>query len=203
MDLEGVQGGSKRRRDPKRAQKDPRSMAIPSLESERPKQIELFLNAQGPQVPKDPWPRQIHISEVENGCGDVESAHLFPVKNNHACQKDEGSGKNSECTSKVEVAQTDCGTALILGKENVRDQVTRQDKENADSKRSVTAEHFSGNVFPLHEMAQNHQGDGDGSKPVQRWDSSFAHRVSNLFHREGSKQGSAGLGESIRQRLQE
>src|SRR5579862_8267805 len=173
----------------KRSQHDRNPEPVPPFQSERPEQVKLLLDTQGPQVSENPGPCNIHIRDIKHRGGNVVPADLVPVENDHDCQKNESSGKNAERTSRIKIRQTDGGTFLILAKQKIGNQISRQHEEDEHPHRAVSAQEFCRDVLPFDKVTQHHQRNGDRTKTVQRWDSSFSHKI--RFDRTGRTEGAA------------
>ena len=113
-----------------RGENDPRAPFEKQDQRKRPQQIELFFDAERPEMAEDPV-SAIEVAGVGCDGSDVEPGQFAPVERDGDGHENIGGGKNAIGAANIEILQRNCSRALMLAEELRRDEVSGENKENA------------------------------------------------------------------------
>src|SRR5579863_2394371 len=143
-------------------------MLGPSFQHAGPKQVKMLLNAQGPQMSKDPRPSEIKVDQVKKGGGDVIPTQPTPIENRDNDQEHYGGGKDSKRPPNIELLEANGPAALPLFKQDLGNQVPGNHIEDADANDGIVLPEKFRPMQPARQMTEDHQENRDRPQAVER-----------------------------------
>ena len=124
-------------------------MFVPLAEYGGPQEVKLFFDTERPKMPEDPWTAMVQICNIEHCRSYVIPMEAMPEEQKGEEEKDEGSRKDSKRPSPIKPGQIDRSRGVLLPQQDAGDQVSRNNEEDVNTRRSVMVPENTGCMMAL------------------------------------------------------
>ena len=142
------------------------ALPVPLAQHARPKKIELFFDAQRPEVGHHPRTGSVKVRHVEEHGAHVVPAQIVPVHHECVQHENRSCGQDPVGAADVELAEIDGRSLRVLVQQDGRNQIARDDEKNSHSGAGIVGQELRHRTC-LGKMTDDNQGDGNGTEAVE------------------------------------
>jgi hypothetical protein len=100
----------------------------------------------------------------------MRPGHLIPINNDHHRQEYKSGRENAEGTPEIKSRRLIVNLRSYSRSKRSVIRYPESTKNIKDAERTIGLEQFDRDVFPLHQVTENHEGDGNGAKAGMEFD---------------------------------